>query len=50
MHTGFAALGSYVVLLLGWFELSHLSLRENLMLVMFSFLFTLNIAISNVSL
>jgi hypothetical protein len=35
---------------MGYFELSKLSTREHLVLVAFSMLFTLNIAMSNVSL
>lgn len=39
-----------MLLLTGQMKLSKLSTRENLVLVAFSTLFTLNIAISNVSL
>ena len=50
IHTGTSALGCSILLLLGHFELSKLSMREQLTLVAFSLLFTLNIAMSNVSL
>lgn len=50
LHTGSASIGCYVLLLRGDFILSKLSSREHVTLVLFSFLFTINIAISNVSL
>ncbi|CZR54534.1 related to glucose-6-phosphate/phosphate translocator [Phialocephala subalpina] len=50
LHTGSASIGCYVLLLRGDFSLSKLSSREHVTLVLFSFLFTINIAISNVSL
>ena len=39
-----------MLMLRGQFSLTRLTIRENLTLVAFSFLFTVNIAISNVSL
>ncbi|KUJ12753.1 TPT-domain-containing protein [Mollisia scopiformis] len=50
LHTGSASIGCYVLLLRGDFSLSKLSSREHVTLILFSFLFTINIAISNVSL
>ncbi|KAE8448455.1 hypothetical protein EG329_009520 [Mollisiaceae sp. DMI_Dod_QoI] len=50
LHTGSASIGCYVLLLREDFSLSKLSSREHMTLVLFSFLFTINIAISNVSL
>ncbi|KAJ4348546.1 uncharacterized protein N0V89_009923 [Didymosphaeria variabile] len=50
IHTGTSALGCSILLLLGHFQLSRLTLREHFVLVTFSLLFTLNIAMSNVSL
>jgi hypothetical protein len=50
LHAGSASLGCYVLLLRGAFSLTKLSRSENAVLVIFSFLFTVNIAVSNVSL
>ncbi|OAG11146.1 TPT-domain-containing protein [Paraphaeosphaeria sporulosa] len=50
IHTGTSALGCSILLLFGHFQLSRLTLREHFVLIAFSFLFTLNIAMSNVSL
>ena len=50
LHTTSASLGCYILLLRGHFKMSKLTTRENLVLISFSFLFTVNIAISNVSL
>jgi len=50
IHTGSASIGCSLLLLQGSFHLSNLSSQENLILVAFSVLFTINIAISNVSL
>ena len=50
LHTTSASLGCYILMLRGHFKLSKLTARENLVLTSFSFLFTVNIAISNVSL
>ncbi|CAF9923420.1 UAA transporter [Imshaugia aleurites] len=50
LHTTSASLGCYILMLRGHFKLSKLTTRENLVLISFSFLFTVNIAISNVSL
>ncbi|TAQ83745.1 hypothetical protein B7494_g7931 [Chlorociboria aeruginascens] len=50
IHAGSGSIGCYILLLNGTFTLTSLSRRENVILVMFSFLFTINIAISNVSL
>ncbi|EME40968.1 hypothetical protein DOTSEDRAFT_136329 [Dothistroma septosporum NZE10] len=49
-HTAATSLGCTALLLTGHLKLSKLSSRDNLTLVAFSTLFTLNIAISNVSL
>ena len=50
LHTTSASLGCYILLLRGHFKMSKLTTRENMVLISFSFLFTVNIAISNVSL
>lgn len=50
LHTSFVSVGCYLLMLRGWFSLTQLDWHQNLVLVAFSFLFTLNIAISNVSL
>jgi len=50
LHTGFASIGCYILMLRGVFTLTKLSRRDNAILITFSFLFTINIAISNVSL
>lgn len=50
IHTSTAAIGCSILLWRGHFHLSKLSTRENLILLGFSFLYTVNIAISNVSL
>ncbi|CAD6564941.1 MAG: UAA transporter [Alectoria sarmentosa] len=50
LHTTSASLGCYILMLRGHFKMSKLTTRENLVLISFSFLFTVNIAISNVSL
>lgn len=50
IHTSTAALGCSALLWRGQFELSSLSTRENMTLLAFSVLYTVNIAISNVSL
>jgi hypothetical protein len=49
-HTFATSIGCTLLLLTGQLKLSKLNLREHLTLVAFSTLFTLNIAISNVSL
>lgn len=50
VHATFVSVGTAMLLAYGTFTLSDLGLRENLVLIAFSFLFTINIAISNVSL
>lgn len=50
LHTSFLSVGCYVLMRCGYFSLTKLDTRQNGILVAFSFLFTLNIAISNVSL
>ncbi|KAF3391239.1 hypothetical protein F1880_007484 [Penicillium rolfsii] len=50
LHTSFSTLGTFVMLKMGYFELSKLGRKEHLVLVAFSFLFTMNIAMSNLSL
>jgi len=50
LHTGSASIGCYVLVLRGIFKLTKLSRRDNTILITFSLLFTINIAISNVSL
>jgi hypothetical protein len=50
LHAGSASIGCYALLIREDFNLTKLSCQENMVLVVFSFLFTINIAISNVSL
>jgi len=50
LHAGSSLLGCSLLFLRGRLSLTKLSLRDNLILILFSFLFTINIAISNVSL
>lgn len=50
IHTLFSALGSYSMARMGYFKPAQLGEQENMVMLMFSFLYTLNIAISNVSL
>ncbi|RYP02281.1 hypothetical protein DL764_005847 [Monosporascus ibericus] len=50
LHAGCSSVGCTVMLQLGHYHAAKLTRRENLALVAFSFLFTINIAISNVSL
>jgi hypothetical protein len=50
LHTGSTFIGCCMLLASGQLKLSRLGTKENLVLVAFSTLFTLNIAISNVSL
>jgi len=50
LHTGCAALGSFIMLIGKDRAKTSLSAHDNLKLVAFSILFTLNIAVSNVSL
>ncbi|KAM0719921.1 hypothetical protein Q7P37_004056 [Cladosporium fusiforme] len=50
LHTGSTFIGTLIYLATGKLKLSRLGTKENLTLVAFSTLFTLNIAISNVSL
>ncbi|KAK0384184.1 hypothetical protein NLU13_8272 [Sarocladium strictum] len=50
LHTSFAAVGTTLMMQLGYFKMSRLGRRENLSLVAFSALFTANIAVSNLSL
>ena len=50
VHTGIAAIGCYLLLVGGYFKLTRLTRRENFVLFAFSLLYTINIAISNVSL
>ncbi|KAL2066692.1 hypothetical protein VTL71DRAFT_2764 [Oculimacula yallundae] len=49
-HTGATSLGCYALMLGGYIKPSSLSLRDNMIIVAFSVLCTINIAISNVSL
>lgn len=49
-HTLATSIGCTILLATGQMRLSKLTLRENLILIAFSALFTVNIAISNVSL
>lgn len=49
-HTTATSIGCAILLALGQMKLTKLSLQDNLKLVAFSILFTLNIAVSNVSL
>ena len=50
MHTGMTAAGCYGLMLNGYIKPTRLGTRENVVLLAFSSLFTINIAISNVSL
>ncbi|RYP02508.1 hypothetical protein DL766_010335 [Monosporascus sp. MC13-8B] len=50
LHAGCSSIGCTVMLQLGHYHAAKLTRQENLTLVAFSFLFTINIAISNVSL
>ncbi|KAH8812800.1 TPT-domain-containing protein [Xylogone sp. PMI_703] len=50
LHTGITALGCYGLALRGYIKPTTLGMRENMVLLAFSSLFTINIAISNVSL
>ncbi|KAM3564265.1 hypothetical protein ARSEF4850_001943 [Beauveria asiatica] len=50
LHTSISALGTYGMMHRGYFKLSRLGRRENLALAAFSALFTVNIALSNLSL
>ncbi|OAA44674.1 Drp1p [Beauveria brongniartii RCEF 3172] len=50
LHASISALGTYGMMHRGYFKLSRLGRRENLALVAFSALFTVNIALSNLSL
>jgi hypothetical protein len=50
LHAGSVSIGCYALFIRGDFNLTKLSYQENMVLVAFSFLFTINIAISNVSL
>ena len=43
-------MGTGALLKMGYFKLSHLGRKENLVLAAFSVLFTANIAVSNLSL
>lgn len=50
IHTSTASLGCFLLLGRGHFRLTKLTTQENLILLAFSVLYTVNIAISNVSL
>lgn len=50
LHATCASLGCYGLLQAGHFTMSHLGRRENIVLLAFSLLFTVNIAVSNLSL
>lgn len=50
VHAFSGAVGCAILHWMGFFTVSRLTTTENLVLVLFSFLFTINIAISNVSL
>ncbi|KAK0656203.1 triose-phosphate transporter family-domain-containing protein [Cercophora newfieldiana] len=50
LHAGSASVGCYCLLMRGQFTLTKLSYQQNTVLVLFSILFTINIATSNVSL
>ncbi|KAI9713481.1 MAG: UAA transporter [Bogoriella megaspora] len=50
LHTSFGAIGCSILLMRGWFKLTRLTTKSHAVLVGFSFLYTVNIAISNVSL
>ncbi|KAI9811338.1 MAG: UAA transporter [Pycnora praestabilis] len=50
LHAAAGTAGCWMLNKLGYFTLGHVSLRDNLVLYAFSILYTLNIAVSNVSL
>ena len=50
LHTSFGAVGCSILLARGHFKLTRLTMRSHVVLVAFSFLYTVNIAMSNVSL
>jgi len=50
LHTSCAFVGCYMLMLRGHFKITRLTTSENLVMIAFSFLFTINIAISNLSL
>ncbi|KAF9573444.1 UAA transporter [Mortierella alpina] len=50
IHTLCSGIGAYVMSRMGYFVPAQLGEQENMVMLMFSFLYTLNIAISNVSL
>jgi len=50
IHTLCGTIGCYILYLMGFFTPAKLGDRENVIMVMFSVLYTINIAISNVSL
>jgi hypothetical protein len=50
IHTLCGTIGSYIFWKLGLFKPANLGERENMVMLMFSVLYTINIAISNVSL
>ncbi|KAJ1333008.1 solute carrier family 35 member E3 [Microdochium nivale] len=50
LHAGCSSIGTTVMLQLGHYHTAKLNQREHIALIAFSFLFTINIAISNVSL
>ena len=50
IHTLCGAIGCYILYFLGYFTPVKLGEQENMVMLMFSVLYTINIAISNVSL
>ena len=50
IHTLCSGIGAYIMGRMGYFTPAQLGEQENMVMLMFSFLYTLNIAISNVSL
>ncbi|KIV88873.1 hypothetical protein PV10_08506 [Exophiala mesophila] len=50
LHAGCSSIGCLIMMQLGYFQTTKLTSRQDLALIAFSFLFTINIAISNVSL
>ncbi|KAG0201595.1 UAA transporter [Mortierella sp. GBA30] len=50
IHTLCSGIGAYIMARMGYFTPAKLGEHENMVMLMFSFLYTLNIAISNVSL
>lgn len=50
IHTLCGSVGCYLLYMMGVFTPAKLGDRENLIMIMFSVLYTINIAISNVSL